>query len=109
MGWEQRLGRSYFYRKVRRGGRVGSEYCGGSGRGQLAAEQLKQERIERKRKQDYEKQQRIQAKETENQLRREAETVRAIVRQFLIRAGFRDHRGTWRLRRQRYGHRPSSA
>jgi hypothetical protein len=37
MGWERRRGRMYYYRKVRRGGRIISQYRGSGELGQLAA------------------------------------------------------------------------
>jgi len=38
MGWEQRRGRSYYYRNLREGGRVRSEYIGGGTLAELCAE-----------------------------------------------------------------------
>jgi hypothetical protein len=37
MAWERRGGKAYFYRSVRRGGKVGKEYLGGGAAGQAAA------------------------------------------------------------------------
>src|SRR2546423_14374758 len=45
MGWEKRRGKSYYYRKVWREGRVVSVYCGGGERGMQAAREDQQRRL----------------------------------------------------------------
>jgi hypothetical protein len=49
MGWEKRRGKSYYYRKVWRDGRVISVYCGGGARGMQAASEDWQRRLAQQR------------------------------------------------------------
>jgi hypothetical protein len=51
MGWEKRRGKSYYYRKVWRDGRVVSLYCGGGARGVQAAREDQERRLAQQRPQ----------------------------------------------------------
>lgn len=99
MAWEERNGRRYYYRKVRRGGRVFSVYEGGGLGGQLAELRDTSERKERA--------------QTRAELRRETahhdridaligeawQIVEAATRSALEAEGYHLHKREWRLKR----------
>jgi hypothetical protein len=99
MGWEERGGQRYYYRKVRRGGRVFSVYTGNGVMGEIAAAQDADERAS--------------AVQTREELRREMATQDRIDgligeseriaeragRAALEAAGFHLHKRQWRLKR----------
>jgi hypothetical protein len=99
MGWEQRRGKPYYYRKVRDGRRVRSEYIGPPGeRTQLFADL---DQLDRERRA-------IEA--TERQLRRAmfadppelaslVEQARVAVVSALEQAGYHQHKRQWRKKR----------
>jgi hypothetical protein len=99
MPWETRGGRSYYYRKERRGGRVFSVYEGGGLGGQLAEARDTSERKERE--------------QTRAELHREMEhhdridaligeawrIVQAATHSALEAEGYHLHKRQWRLKR----------
>jgi hypothetical protein len=99
MPWEMRGGRSYYYRKERRGGRVFSVYEGGGLGGVLAESRDTSERKQRE--------------QTREELRREMahhDRIDALVgdawriaeeatRRALEAAGYHQHKRQWRLKR----------
>lgn len=99
MAWEERGGKRYYYRKVRKGGRVFSVYEGGGIGGEIAAAQdvIEQEtraltREEFKREQA--KQDRI------DDLIGESERIaQGAARAALEAAGFHQRKRQWRLKR----------
>jgi hypothetical protein len=99
MGWEQRGGRSYFYRKVREGRRVRSKYVGSGVLGQICAANDRDE-----------KQSRIAQREAINAMRQaedaidqhlsdEERVLKVITDSMLYAAGYRKHKGQWRKKR----------
>jgi hypothetical protein len=99
MPWETRGGRRYYYRKVRRGGRVFSVYEGGGLSGTLAAQRDAAERETRAQtraelRRELRRQDAIDAK-VEQSWRIAEQAARAV----LEAAGFHRHKRQWRLRR----------
>ena len=104
MGWEERGGRRYYYRKRREGETVVSEYVGAGAFAELIAEA---EELERARRE----QERTEVRAEEQALRRLRETVeragaaaRALTGGVLVAAGFHTHRGQWRRSRSYDNH-----
>ena len=98
MGIEYRRGRPYFYRKVRRGGRVVSEYAGGGAIAECLAMLAETDRNERER--DAERS-RIERKHLEDEERAYADDfdrVEAQARALLESAGYHQPKGRWRKR-----------
>jgi len=99
MPWETRGGRSYYYRKVRRGGRVFSVYEGGGLGGQLAELRETEERRTRQQsraelRRELKRQDAIDAK-VEASWKEAERAARAL----LEAAGYHQHKRQWRLRR----------
>lgn len=99
MAWEERKGRRYYYRKVRKGGRVFSVYEGGGIGGTLAEQGDAQAKQTRKRetrtlRAELARQDAIDAKIDEAW--RDAEQV---AREALEAAGYHRHKRQWRLKR----------
>ena len=98
MGIEYRRGRPYFYRKVRRGGRVVSEYAGGGELAECLAMLAESDRI--RREGDAERS-RIERKRLEDEERAFADAfdrVEARARAMLESAGYHQTKGRWRKR-----------
>lgn len=100
MGWEKRGSGRYYYRKRRIGTRVVSEYMGG---GELGAAAAAHDRAA----QDAREQESRSAKEEREKITALAEAgaeaeqgIRALVRAFLLLAGYHTHKGQWRRRRR---------
>ena len=101
MSWEQRGNATYYYRKVRRGNRVVSEYVG---RGELAQAIARVDNSTKCRRE----QARTAARETRTKgdqgiriLLESEKMVQALVRGFLIAQGYHTHKGQWRRKREK--------
>ena len=95
MGWEQRRGKRYYYRKRREGGRVVSEYFGAG----LRAEQVAA-RDEQARRQRAEERARLtEHKQAEKVLDEYQTLAEALTRATLIGEGYHTHKGEWRKKR----------
>ena len=99
MGWEQRGGRSYYYRKTREGLRVRSEYVGGGAFGQLCAEADSDERLERVARRDSHDAARRAEAVIDRQLKDAEAALAAIVNAALRASGYHKHKGQWRKKR----------
>lgn len=99
MGWEQRRGRSYYYRKVREGGRVRSEYMGGGTYAQRCAEIDGSDRQERAAKRAVERATRQAEATVDRQLADAESALSAMTHAALVAAGCHQHKGQWRRRR----------
>lgn len=100
MGWETRNGRQYFYRKVRNGDKIRSDYIG---HGELARAIAYFEQRDNEEIQDAK---RLKSQEKEAERARETEfmafytAVEAEFAQAMTAAGYhRHHRGEWRKQR----------
>src|SRR5918993_5344113 len=101
MGWEERRGRLYYYRSVREGKRVRKEYGGGGALGQLAAQIDELERLQRKEKEAFCKEERERLQQSAGFLRELEEAAEILIRAQLLVAGFHKHKGEWRRLRER--------
>jgi hypothetical protein len=101
MGIEIRRGNPYFYRKVRRGGRVVSEYVGGGLLGLAGAREDEDARAERQREVEFWRAKRERMEDEERAIAGDFDRVEARVREVLTAAGYHRLRGEWRKRRGR--------
>lgn len=99
MGWEQRRGRSYYYRKVREGGRIRSQYMGSGTVAQLSAELDGCERQEREQKRCEQRKMRDEERQIDRQLTDAETKITTITNATLRAAGYHQHKGQWRKRR----------
>lgn len=103
MGWEKRGQSIYYYRKVRRGPRVVTQYVGKGEAAELAARLAE----ENKRKRKNEQMARRMAKQelrarilaAENAAVEFEKLAQAITRAQLYALGYHLHKGQWRLKR----------
>ena len=99
MGWETRGNGSYYYRKVRDGGRVRSEYIGAG----LAAEMLAEvDEFGRQRRQLEDEARRAEVdaeRRTAAALAEVDRMVQDLTAAALIAAGYHAHRRQWRRQR----------
>ena len=99
MGWEERRGRKYFYRKRRNGGRVVSEYVG---RGQLAeavAAQDESKRLAQDQPRELLRQERERQRAIDEAVDRACRLTRHLIYAALLLNGYHMHRGEWRKTR----------
>lgn len=105
MGWEKRGQNLYYYRKVRRGGRAVSQYCG-QGVAAVQAARFDAENT-RKRLEDQmaqrlkKREQRAAILATDRPVQEFEKLARAVTRAELIALGYHLHQGQWRRRRVR--------
>jgi hypothetical protein len=96
MGWEDRNGRLYYYRKRREGRRVISEYLGNSVAAELSS-MLDWERRHRcQRKSRGWKTQKAQVLGLERSIMHLGVAIDAIAAASLMLSGFHTHKGQWR-------------
>ena len=101
MGWEERRGRLYYYRSVRKGKRVRKEYGGGGALGQLAAQIDQLERLQRKEEEASWREEQERLEQSARFLRELEEATEILTRAELLVAGFHKHKGEWRRIRER--------
>ncbi len=99
MGWEERRGARYYYRKKRAGGRVVSEYVGGNALAMMLADLEQADRAERNMARVYERETRRHEKEMDDALDAVTEMATTLTAATLLVAGCHTHRGQWRRRR----------
>jgi len=97
MGWEQRHGKRYYYRKRRKGGRVISEYIGAGRRAEQIA--ARDEQAQTQRGKEWARL--AEHKRVEETLRQLETLTAALTRATLLAEGYHTHRGEWR--KQRHG------
>src|SRR3712207_925020 len=102
MGWEERRGRSYYYRSVREGKRVRKEYVGGGALGQLVAQLDELERLQRKEEEASWKEGRERLERSAAFLHELEEAAETLTRAELLASGFHKRKGEWRRLRERY-------
>jgi len=99
MGWEERRGRRYYYRKRRVAGRVVSVYLG-QGAGVSILSQLDDvERLERQEARQEEQARRAVLCREDEDLAELAGLTEAFAAAALLLAGCHTHKGTWRRKR----------
>jgi len=101
MGWEERRGRLYYYRSVRKGKRVRKEYAGGGSLGQLAAQIDELERLQREEEEASWREERERLQRSAGFLRELEEAAEILIRAQLLVAGFHKRKGEWRRIRER--------
>jgi hypothetical protein len=102
MGWKIINGRSYYYRTVREGGQIRSEYVGASGTASLIAQLDAIDREAKEAERHERKLERAQAETEDRELADWCESIETLARAALVAAGYhRHHRGEWRKRRER--------
>jgi hypothetical protein len=102
MGWKPIKGRSYFYRSVREGDRVRSEYVGAGETASLVALLIASERDQKEAERQAWKAERDQADAEERELADWCDRIEALASAVMVAAEYhRHHRGEWRKRRKR--------
>ncbi len=99
MGWELRNGKRYYYRKIRRGQRVISEYVGASDFAGLWLELNKFDRIEKEQSRIAWKNEKDEAKRLNKDIGQLAKIINGMARASLLVAGYHTHKGQWRRNR----------
>jgi hypothetical protein len=99
MPWEERGGRRYYYRKVRKGGRVFSVYVGGGIAGTLASQLDEADRKERDRDREDLRRELARQDEADALVERSWRVAQDAERAILEEAGYHLHNRQWRLRR----------
>ena len=96
MGWESRGNGRYYYRKVRYGDRVVSEYVGAGQVAEIVAQLAEGEREEAERHREADRQAIQQAEAADTELVRLSDTFRHLTIAILEQVGFHRHKGQWR-------------
>jgi hypothetical protein len=99
MAWEERAGRRYYYRKVRKGGRVFSVYEGGGLGGKLAEARDAERRKERGRETRILRAELARQDAIDGKIDAAWLIVESAAREALESAGYHSHKREWRLRR----------
>lgn len=99
LAWEVRNGRRYYYRKVRRGGRVFSVYEGGGLSGRISEMQVAEACAEKQARALTLREQAARDDSIDAMIDESWRMVSAATAAALESAGFHRHKGQWRLRR----------
>jgi hypothetical protein len=99
MAWEDRNGRSYYYRKERRGGRVVSEYVGSGKTARLLATLDALQRIDKEEALELKRSRLAADAERDAALDDLREVCETLTRATLIAEGFHTHKRQWRRAR----------
>lgn len=100
MAWEDRNGRSYYYRKERRGDRVVSEYVGAGEVARLRARLDAMQREEDEEARERERSLRVTDKAHDVSLDILREVCETLTVAALVADGFHTHKRQWRRERQ---------
>jgi hypothetical protein len=100
MGWERKRGRLYYYRKVREGGHVRSQYMGTGLLAQMSAEADNDKRRERAARRAADRATRQAEALIDRQLADAESALMAMTHATLVAAGCHRHNGQWRRRRR---------
>lgn len=107
MGWEQRNGRSYYYRKRRHGDRVVSEYVGSGTLAAICAQTDAASRQEQENERKARQQEREEEARVDTAIAEAEATLKTLTECSLFAAGFHKHKGQWRKRRNESKGNPS--
>ena len=99
MGWENRDGRRYYYRKHRVGESVYSEYIGKGLLAEIASEQDELLRYQLQQENEAFKETVNRNKEIDSELDSLIDLTRIFVRASLLLSGYHPHKGQWRKKR----------
>ena len=99
MAWEQRGGQRYYYKKIRKGDKVVSQYWGNGpeARGVAAMQEVNERRVWRKENAMRKMKEEVEA--IDPLLDALERTLQTLTRSTLLLAGFHEHKGQWRRRR----------
>ena len=100
MSWEQRNGRSYYFRKVREGGRVRSKYVGSGIVAQICAGNDNVKRRDRAAKRAADRAARHAEAKLDRQLAAVESALATMTHATLSAAGYHKHNGQWRKKRR---------
>lgn len=96
MGWEQRNGQRYYYRKKREGGRVVSRYMGAGEIADLFSVIDRDEYLQRRWNQAKWKMQKDEAEKLDKDQSSLSQLTRHVLRACLLVRGYHPHKGQWR-------------
>lgn len=99
MGWEQRNGKRYYYRKKREGGRVVSHYMGSGEIASLISIIDRDEYLERRWNQVKWKMEKDEAEKLDKDQNSLSQLIRHVLRACLLVKGYHPHKGQWRKKR----------
>lgn len=99
MAWEGRGGRQYYYRKVRDGNRVRSEYLGRGPQADLLACLGQIERAQAEARRREEERVKEEARAVDKQVNEVCSLVDALRDAAFLLAGYHTHKGQWRKSR----------
>ena len=99
MGWEERGGQRYFYRKRRRGGHVVSEYVGRGEWVEALASLEMADRMQRAVEREERRDERAREQADEAALDELTALVDTLTTGCLLAAGYHTHKRTWRRKR----------
>ena len=100
MGWEDREGRMYYYRKHRVGESVYSEYIGKGFLAEWVSEQVEISRYSRQQENEAFKEIVAHNKEIDSELDSLIDLSRIFVRATFLLSGYHPHKGQWRRKRK---------
>lgn len=100
MGWEERRGRKYFYRKRRNGGRVVSEYLGAGPDAEAVAALDELQRQAREEQRELFRREREQQRAIDESVDQACHLIRTLVDAVLLLNGYHTHKGQWRKKRE---------
>lgn len=104
MAWETRRGKQYYYRSHRlESGRVRKEYCGTGLAAMAAAKADEDAREARQQERDTIRQIEAEMRPVKDLMNSLEEGVRLLMAGTLLAAGYHNHRGHWRKRRDGEG------
>lgn len=99
MAWEQRGNNWYYYRKVRKGRQVVSEYIGTGEVAKLIHILDESDREEARMEQNKWKKMKEENQEVDMEIRKLNQTIRTLVMATLLVSGYHSHKGQWRKKR----------
>ena len=99
MGWKTINGRRYYYKSVREGTRIETQYVGPGEIGELMENLIQVERLEGAKIRSEEKERREEAQAEESELIDWFGRVEDLANYALEEAGFHKHKGQWRRKR----------
>jgi len=99
MGWESRNSKPYYYRKMRRGLQVVSEYIGAGQIADLISDMYKLDHEERERNRRAWKEEKSEVRATDSEIAQLNVTLRGLVMATILVSGYHPHKGQLRKSR----------
>ncbi len=101
MGWEKRGKGMYYYKKIRKGNRVVSEYKGSGLFAEIISELDNDTRLGRSYSHSPREEEKDETVGINNDVDQLTEITNSLVRAVLLASGYHPHKGQWR--KSRYG------